>query len=102
MPCSQLPSAPWTSDMSSVIQNDGPVIEITGVSTLFGDQVVHCELDLAVHRNGIFALVGGSGSGKSTLLREMIMLQRPDSGNVKVLGADLQSLAEDDVTALRQ
>jgi ABC-type transporter Mla maintaining outer membrane lipid asymmetry ATPase subunit MlaF len=34
-----------------------------------------------VRRAEIFALIGGSGSGKSTLLREMILLQRPDSGD---------------------
>ena len=78
------------------------VVEISKLSTRFGDHVVHSELDLEVRRNEIFALVGGSGSGKSTLLREMILLHRPDSGTVKVLGADLQSLAEDDVFALRQ
>ena len=78
------------------------VIEISKLSTRFGDHVVHSELDLAVRRSEIFALIGGSGSGKTTLLREMILLQRPDSGSVKVLGADLQSLAEDEVAALRQ
>jgi phospholipid/cholesterol/gamma-HCH transport system ATP-binding protein len=55
-----------------------------------------------VHRNEIFALVGGSGSGKSTLLREMILLQRPDSGTIRVLGEDLQSIADDEALALRE
>jgi len=78
------------------------VVEISKVSTRFGDHVVHSGLDLEVRRAEIFALIGGSGSGKSTLLREMILLHRPDSGTVKVLGAELQSLAEDEVFALRQ
>jgi phospholipid/cholesterol/gamma-HCH transport system ATP-binding protein len=78
------------------------VIKLSGVSTRFADHVVHSELDLEVQRNEIFALVGGSGSGKSTLLREMILLQRPDSGSIQVLGADLQSLAEKEALALRQ
>jgi phospholipid/cholesterol/gamma-HCH transport system ATP-binding protein len=78
------------------------VIEISKVSTRFGDHVVHSELDLDVRRKEIFALIGGSGAGKSTLLREMILLQRPDSGSVKVLGADLQSLGEEEIAELRQ
>src|SRR5471030_3076285 len=78
------------------------VIEISKVSTRFGEHMVHADLDLEVHRSEIFALVGGSGSGKSTLLREMILLHRPDSGSVKVLGADLQSLGDDEIVALRQ
>jgi phospholipid/cholesterol/gamma-HCH transport system ATP-binding protein len=77
------------------------VIEISKVSTRFGDQVVHSELDLEVRRAEIFALVGGSGSGKSTLLREMILLQRPDSGSIRILGTDLQQLGDDEALALR-
>ena len=78
------------------------VIEISKVSTRFGDHVVLSELDLVVRRKEIFALIGGSGSGKSTLLREMILLQRPDSGSIRVLGTDLHELGNDQALALRQ
>ena len=83
------------------MQNEA-VIEIQKVSTRFGEHVVHADLDLEVRRKEIFALIGGSGSGKSTLLREMILLQRPDAGSVRVLGADLQALGEEEIVALRQ
>lgn len=78
------------------------VIELRQVATRFGSHVVHDGLDLEVRRAEIFALVGGSGSGKSTLLREMILLQRPDSGSIKVLGIDLATLDDAGATALRQ
>jgi phospholipid/cholesterol/gamma-HCH transport system ATP-binding protein len=68
------------------------VIEMRDVSTRYGSHVVHEGIQLEVRRAEIFALVGGSGSGKSTLLREMILLQRPDTGTVRVLGADVQAL----------
>jgi len=86
----------------NVLHNDDRVIEISKLSTRFGDHVVHSEIDLEVRRAEIFALVGGSGSGKSTLLREMILLQRPDSGSIRVLGVDLEKLADADALALRQ
>lgn len=88
--------------MESRRQEQEAVIEVSKVSTRFGDHVVHSELDLKVRRDEIFALIGGSGSGKSTLLREMILLQRPDSGSIKVLGIDLQKLSDDEALALRQ
>ncbi len=78
------------------------VIEMSKVSTRFGEHVVHSELDLEVRRGEIFALIGGSGSGKSTLLREMILLQRPDSGSIRILGVDLNDLADADALALRR
>ena len=81
-------------------------IELQGVTTRFGEHVVHAGIDLAVQQGEIFALIGGSGSGKSTLLREMILLRRPDAGTIKVLGVDLAGLADlaDDnaATALRR
>ena len=81
-------------------------IELQGVTTRFGEHVVHAGIDLAVQQGEIFALIGGSGSGKSTLLREMILLKRPDAGTIKVLGVDLAGLADlaDDnaATALRR
>ena len=88
--------------MQSTAHTSEAVIEITKVSTRFGDHVVHSELDLEVRRAEIFALIGGSGSGKSTLLREMILLKRPDSGSIRVLGVDLQNLEDDEALALRQ
>ena len=81
---------------------DMPVIEISKVTTRFGEHVVHDGLDLEVRRAEIFALIGGSGSGKSTLLREMILLQRPDAGAIRVLGVDLQDIDDTGALALRQ
>jgi phospholipid/cholesterol/gamma-HCH transport system ATP-binding protein len=78
------------------------VIEISAVSTRFGDHVVHAGIDLEVRRAEIYALIGGSGSGKSTLLREMILLQRPDAGSIRVLGNDLNTLDDDAALALRR
>ena len=78
------------------------VIEISKVSTRFGDHVVHADVDLDVRRAEIFALIGGSGSGKSTLLREIVLLQRPNAGSIRVLGTELGTLGEDDAVDLRQ
>lgn len=81
---------------------DSAVIELSQVHTRFGEHVVHAGIDLDVRRAEIFALIGGSGSGKSTLLREMILLRRPDSGSIRVLGVDLQDIADEAALALRQ
>lgn len=77
------------------------VVELSKVCTRFGNHVVHSNIDLQVRRSEIFALIGGSGSGKSTLLREMILLQRPDSGAIRVLGVDLADLGDADALGLR-
>jgi len=68
------------------------VIEVRGLRSQFGDQVVHDGLDLDVHRGEILGVVGGSGTGKSVLMREILGLRRPDAGTVRVFGKDLHAL----------
>lgn len=63
-----------------------PIIELRGVSTRFGDAVVHRDIDLRVEAGQILGLVGGSGSGKTTLLREMVGLLKPSKGSVRLFG----------------
>ncbi len=78
------------------------VVEMRKVCTRFGEHVVHAGINLGVHRAEVFAVIGGSGSGKSTLLREMILLQRPNSGAIRVLGVDLLNITDQAALALRK
>ena len=88
--------------MNATAPTQEPVVEVIGISTRFGDHVVHAGLDLDVRRAEVFAVIGGSGSGKSTLLREMILLQKPSEGHIRVLGQELGGLKADEALALRR
>ncbi len=79
-----------------------PIIAVQGIRTVFGRAVVHESVDLAVAPHEIFALVGGSGSGKSTLLREIIMLQPPAAGSIKVFGQEVVGLDDERALPLRR
>ena len=68
------------------------VIEVRGLRTQFGTQIIHDGLDLDVHRGEVLGIVGGSGTGKSVLLREIIGLLRPAAGDVSLFGARLWDL----------
>ena len=57
-----------------------PVIEVRGLVTRFGPQVVHENLDLDVWKGEVLGIVGGSGTGKSVLLRTIVGLNRPAAG----------------------
>jgi len=81
---------------------DAPIIAVQGIRTVFGRAVVHESVDLAVAPHEIFALVGGSGSGKSTLLREIIMLQPPAAGSIKVFGQEVVGLDDERALPLRR
>lgn len=68
------------------------VIEVHGLRSQFGPQVVHENLELNVERGTILGVVGGSGTGKSVLMRSVIGLRPPDAGSIKLLGQDLYRL----------
>lgn len=78
------------------------VIELEKVCTRFGSHSVHEGLDLAVRCGEILCIAGGSGSGKSVLLREMISLQRPSSGRIRLFGDDIDTLGPAEALLLRQ
>jgi phospholipid/cholesterol/gamma-HCH transport system ATP-binding protein len=78
------------------------VIEIRDLQTYFGSVCIHNGVNLDVRRGETLAIVGGSGSGKTTLLREILMLMRPTTGSVKVLGQDVMNLGEAAADRLRQ
>ena len=56
------------------------------VSKNFGALTVFDDLSLTLPKDQITAIVGASGSGKTTLLQMINGLERPDQGDVEVLG----------------
>ncbi|MFN7951494.1 MAG: amino acid ABC transporter ATP-binding protein [bacterium] len=59
-----------------------PILRLDGVSKRFGAHEVLSDVDLAVARGEVVAIIGPSGSGKSTLLRCINHLERPTRGHV--------------------
>src|SRR5437016_8798423 len=65
---------------------DPPVIQAEHLAVGYGERVVLENLDFAVSRGDVFAILGGSGSGKSTLLRALIGLDEPLQGTLRIAG----------------
>ncbi len=76
-------------------------MQVTGLVSRFGEQLVHDGLDLEIRRGEIFGIVGGSGAGKSVLLRTILGLRRPDAGEVKLYGRDLGAMSERELIAMK-
>lgn len=78
------------------------IIEVLGLQTYFGKQCVHSDVNLTVYTGEIIAIVGGSGSGKTTLLRDILMLEQPTAGQIKLFDTDVQNVSPNEQLALQQ
>mgnify|MGYP003346558484 CR=1 FL=1 len=67
------------------------LIEARGISKSFAGVEVLRDVDLALHRGEIHALLGENGAGKSTLMRTVATLQDADSGSVFLGDVDVLS-----------
>ena len=59
-------------------------------------------ISLTINDGDIYGIIGMSGAGKSTLVRCLNLLERPDSGVVKVDGRNLPDLSESELRKARQ
>ncbi len=81
------------------------VIELDQVTKRFAGKRQVTALDrvsLAIPRGEMVSIVGPSGSGKSTLLNLVGGLDRPTSGEVRIDGAALAGMSDDDLTRVRR
>lgn len=61
-------------------------VAMSGVTKLFGSVAALSNVDIAVRRGSIHAIVGENGAGKTTLMRVLYGAIRPDHGQIAVEG----------------
>jgi len=69
-------------------------IRAVNVRKSYGDHDVLDNVDLTVAERTIFALLGPNGAGKTTMVRILSTLIRADSGDIRVMGHDVEIEAE--------
>src|SRR4030095_332845 len=87
-------------EQKNIIKKE-PVIQIRRLYKSFGENKVLRSVDLDVFRQENVAVLGRSGSGKSVLIKIIAGLLKPDSGEVSVLGQNVQQLDEKGLHGLR-
>jgi D-methionine transport system ATP-binding protein len=82
------------------------MISLCNVSTVFAADSKHPitavdDVSLDVPRGSIQGIIGFSGAGKSTLLRNINLLARPTTGQVRIDGTDLTQLSDEELRQAR-
>lgn len=89
-----------TGNKQDIVNNE-PVISIRGLYKSFGSLEVLKGIDLDVGKGENVAILGRSGTGKSVLIKILAGLLKPDSGNVLVLGQQVNTLQRKELDTLR-
>lgn len=84
------------------IDYNNPVINIKGLQKSFGDYHVLQNIDLQLFQGENLVVLGRSGTGKSVLIKIISGLLKPDSGEVNVLGYNMDSISAEGLTDLRR
>ncbi|MEM9951467.1 MAG: ATP-binding cassette domain-containing protein [Chloroflexota bacterium] len=64
-------------------------IQVDNISKWYGDFQAVQDLSFDVHQGEIFAVLGPNGAGKSTSIRMILDIIKPDSGNIRIMGAPM-------------
>ena len=60
------------------------VVEATGVSKAYGDNVLYENVNFSLPKGGIVGVIGPNGAGKTTMFRMIIGKEKPDAGTIKI------------------
>jgi phospholipid/cholesterol/gamma-HCH transport system ATP-binding protein len=84
------------------MEQDTCAARFDGVGYAVGGRSILRDLDFAVERGRVTAIMGPSGTGKTTLLRLLTGQIQPTAGRVTVEGLELAGLHRSDLYALRR
>lgn len=79
-----------------------PLLEIKGVSKIYGDLKALSDINLTVHEGEWVAIMGSSGSGKTTMMNIIGCMDRPSVGEVLLDGQDISKESAKNLTTIRR
>ncbi|EUJ51173.1 ABC transporter ATP-binding protein [Paenilisteria rocourtiae] len=68
-----------------------PVLEINHLVKQIGAKQIIKDISFSVNEGEIFGLLGPNGAGKTTIIRSIVKLINKTSGNIKILGKDIDA-----------
>src|SRR5206468_1480644 len=79
-----------------------PVVDVVELRKSFDRAEVLRGVSFRLDKGETLVVMGGSGSGKTVLLRHVAGLLRPDAGEVRVFGRNIERLSEEELLPVRR
>ena len=95
-------AAPGRGAMAAPLVDARPLLDVQGISKLYGPFKALDDVSLSVRQGETVAVVGESGSGKSTLAKALLGLVEANGGKALWNGADLLAMSRRDLFAVRR
>ena len=86
---------------SDPVDHDGGVIVLENITKQFGKKLVLDNVSLAVEKGKTTVVIGPSGCGKTVLVKHLIVLLRPNSGEVYFKNQRIDNLSENALNKIR-
>jgi len=77
------------------------IIVLKNITKRFGSKVVLNNVSLAIEKGKTTVIIGPSGCGKTVLVKHLILLLRPNSGEVYFKGGRIDNLSEHELNKVR-
>jgi phospholipid/cholesterol/gamma-HCH transport system ATP-binding protein len=78
-------------------QMDDNILEVRDLESYYGEQKALDKVTFSVRRGEIMVIIGASGSGKTTILKNIIRLNTPAAGSIRLLGREMTEIEEEDL-----
>ena len=77
-------------------------IEVENLVAHYGERAILKGIDVDIRAGEIMVIMGGSGSGKTTFMRNLLGLNQPTSGSIRVFGKDITKISSRELYELRR
>ena len=77
-------------------------IEVENLVAHYGERAILKGIDVNIRAGEIMVIMGGSGSGKTTFMRNLLGLNQPTSGSIRVFGKDITKISSRGLYELRR
>jgi phospholipid/cholesterol/gamma-HCH transport system ATP-binding protein len=90
----------YENDFDSDIGSNG-ILEVKNLTKRFGTNVVLDNISLTIEKGKTTVVIGPSGCGKTVLIKHLIVLLRPNSGEVYFKNRRIDHLSENELNRIR-